>query len=102
MTVLPLTRLYAPPLIDVDEERWEVRVLGRLLHLTRLEFELLAALHRADGRVITRSVMADLLGVYDGATRALDVHVCRLRNKLGTAADALVTVRGVGWKLHPS
>ena len=102
MTVIPLSRLYAPPLVDVDEDRWEARVLGRLVHLTRLEFQLLAALHQADGRVITRPVMAERLGVYDGATRALDVHVCRLRNKLGPAAGSLVTVRGVGWKLHPS
>jgi DNA-binding response OmpR family regulator len=98
MTVVPLGRLYAPPLLDVDPERWEARVEGRLVHLTRLEFELLVALHQADGRVITRRAMSQLLDVYD-ASRALDVHVCRLRGKLGPAAQALVTVRGVGWKL---
>jgi DNA-binding response OmpR family regulator len=101
MTVISLHPLHAPALLDLDEERWEVRVRGRLVHLTRLEFELLAALHRADGRVVTRARMADLLDVYD-RSRALDVHVCRLRAKLGPAATALVTVRGVGWKLYPS
>jgi DNA-binding response OmpR family regulator len=44
-------------------------------------------------------VLADRVGVYNGATRALDVHVCRLRRKLGPAADRLVTIRGVGWQL---
>lgn len=101
MTVVPLGRIYAPPLLHVDDERWEARVEGRLVHLTRLEFELLAALHRVEGRVITRQRMSELLDVY-GASRALDVHVCRLRGKLGPAAQALVTVRGVGWKLYPS
>jgi DNA-binding response OmpR family regulator len=102
MTVVPLQRLHAFPLLDVDEERWEARVEGRLVHLTRLEFELLAALHNADGRVITRRRMAELLDVYDGSVRAIDAHVCRVRAKLGPAAQALVTVRGVGWKLYPS
>ena len=102
MTVIPLSPLHALPLLDVDEERWEARVQGRVIHLTRLEFELLAALHRADGRVITRRTMAEVLDVYEGSTRAMDAHVCRLRAKLGPAAEALVTVRGVGWKLYPS
>jgi DNA-binding response OmpR family regulator len=102
MSVVPLQRLHAPALLDVDEERWEARVQGRLVPLTRLEFEMLAALHRADGRVITRRRMGELLDVYEGSGRALDVHVCRLRGKLGPAAEALATVRGVGWKLYPS
>ena len=87
------------PLLEVDPDRWQTRVLGRPVHLTRLEFLVLVELHRANGRVLTRSVLADLVGVYSGATRALDVHVCRLRRKLGPAADRLVTIRGVGWQL---
>lgn len=59
-------------------------------------------LHDARGRVLSRAVMAQLVDVYPATTRALDVHVCRLRAKLGPAADLLVTVRGVGWRLLPT
>ena len=86
-------------LLDIDVERWEARVAGSLVHLTRQEFRVLAVLHEADGRVVSRAVMADLLDVYPETTRALDVHVCRLRAKLGAAGAALITVRGVGWRL---
>jgi DNA-binding response OmpR family regulator len=87
------------PLLDVDTERWQTRVLGVPVQLTRIEFLMLAALHEAHGRVLTREGLADRVGVYSGATRALDVHVCRLRRKLGPAASKLRTVRGVGWQL---
>jgi rhodanese-related sulfurtransferase len=85
--------------LDIDVERWEVRVAGSLVRLTRQEFRVLAALHEARGRVVSRVAMAELVDVYPSATRALDVHVCRLRAKLGSAGSALVTVRGVGWRL---
>ncbi|MCU1595704.1 MAG: sulfurtransferase [Frankiales bacterium] len=89
-------------LLSVDVDTWEVRVNGTLLHTTRQEFKVLAALHAAHGRVLTRSGMAELLDVYPETTRAIDVHVCRLRAKLGDAARLLVTVRGVGWRLLPA
>ena len=85
--------------LEVDVDRWEVRVAGELVRLTRQEFRVLATLHEARGRVVTRAVMAELLDVYPATTRALDVHVCRLRGKLGSAGPALLTVRGVGWRL---
>lgn len=88
-------------LLAVDAERWEVRVAGELVHLTRQEFRVLAALHAARGRVVPRATMAELVGAYPADTRALDVHLCRLRGKLGAAAGQVVTVRGVGWRLLP-
>jgi DNA-binding response OmpR family regulator len=88
------------PLLVVDRDRWQTRVAGVPIYLTRLEFMILAELYEAHGRVLTRSVLADRVGIYSGATRALDVHVCRLRRKLGPAAMVLVTVRGVGWQLR--
>jgi rhodanese-related sulfurtransferase len=91
-----------PALLAVDADRWEVRVDGALVHLTRQEFRVLSALAGSRGRVLTRSTMASLVDVYPATTRALDVHVCRLRGKLGPAADLLVTVRGVGWRLLPA
>lgn len=86
-------------LLQVDPERWEVRVAGELVHLTSQEFRVLGALHEAGGRVVTRNGLAELLDVYPLGSRALDVHVCRLRRKLGVAGQQLVTVRGVGWRL---
>jgi rhodanese-related sulfurtransferase len=88
-------------LVTVDTESWEVRVAGVPVHLTRQEFRVLAALHAARGRVVLRSTMAELVDAYPATTRALDVHVCRLRGKLGAASHRLVTVRGVGWRLLP-
>ena len=88
-------------LLTVDADRWEVRVSGEPVHLTRQEFRVLSALHAARGRVVPRAAMAELVDAYPATTRALDVHVCRLRGKLGDAADRLVTVRGVGWRLLP-
>jgi rhodanese-related sulfurtransferase len=88
-------------LLDLDTERWEVRVAGEPVHLTRQEFRVLATLDEARGRVVPRERMAQLLDIYPVTTRALDVHVCRLRAKLGAAGKALLTVRGVGWRLLP-
>ncbi len=88
-----------PRLLAIATDRWEVRVSGELVHLTRQEFRVLAALDEAQGRVVHRHQMAELLDVYPATTRALDVHVCRLRAKLGPAGKALLTVRGVGWRL---
>jgi rhodanese-related sulfurtransferase len=90
-----------PRLVEVDQDTWEARIAGEPVHLTRQEFKVLVALQSARGRVVTRATMARLVDIYPAATRALDVHVCRLRRKLGPAADLLVTVRGVGWRLLP-
>lgn len=96
MTALSLVR---PVLLDVDSDYWEVRVSGHVVPVTPQEFRLLETLRDARGRVVTRPVLADRLGLYAGGSRAMDVHVCRVRRKLGPAADLLVTVRGVGWRL---
>ena len=88
-------------LLSIDVDLWEVRVGGEPVHLTRQEFRVLVALHEARGRVVHRTTMGQLVDAYPATTRALDVHVCRLRAKLGAAADKVVTVRGVGWRLLP-
>lgn len=77
---------------------------GRRLDLTVREFELLAELARADGRTVSRT---DLLARVWGAqtttgVRSVDVHVARLRAKLGSAAPHLVTVRGRGYRWDPA
>jgi two-component system, OmpR family, phosphate regulon response regulator PhoB len=70
------------------------------LPLTALEFRLLTAFMQRRGRVLTREVLlADVWGVSpELTTRTVDTHVKRLREKLGSAGDAIETVRGVGYR----
>ena len=91
----------------VDRDRHEVRVGGRLVPLTSVEFRLLVALLEADGRVLSRDQLLDAVygqgeaGILD---RTIDVHIRRLRDKLGDDADLpryVATVRGVGYRSAP-
>jgi DNA-binding response OmpR family regulator len=85
--------------IDVPARRAEVD--GRALGLTRKEFDLLVELMRQRGRVLTRERLLETVWGYDypGETRTVDVHVRRLRQKLGAGVDARVeTVVGVGYR----
>jgi DNA-binding response OmpR family regulator len=81
-----------------------VRVVcdGAEVKLTRKEFALLAALARRPGRVATRQqILDDVWGQqYYGDTRTLDVHIRRLRSKLGTCADSIETLVGVGYRFN--
>ncbi len=90
--------------LTVDEARREVLVDGALAALTALEFDLLAALASAPGRVFTRRQLIERVWGWDfyGEERVVDVHVRNLRKALGDAADSprfISTVRGVGYKL---
>jgi DNA-binding response OmpR family regulator len=90
--------------LTVDVERHEVTVDGRLVELTSLEFELLAALAGAPGRVFTRGQLIERVWGWDfyGDERLVDVHIRNLRKALGDPAEAprfVGTVRGVGYKL---
>ena len=74
---------------------------GRPLDLTYKEFELLKYLAQHAGRVFTRAQLLQEVWGYDffGGTRTVDVHVRRLRAKLGTEYESLIgTVRNVGYK----
>ncbi|MEV0532873.1 winged helix-turn-helix domain-containing protein [Kitasatospora sp. NPDC050463] len=90
--------------IAVDVERRNAYVDGRLLDLTYLEFELLAHLTEHPQRVHTRDHLVSAVWGYGhvGDGRTVDVHVARLRRKLGAAyRDSIVTVRRVGYKYTP-
>ena len=80
----------------------EMRVVcgGADVRLTRKEFGLLAALVRKPGRVAARSQLLDEVWgqEYYGDTRTLDVHIRRLRSKLGACGDCIETVVGVGYR----
>ena len=84
--------------IDFDEMR--VLCDGAAVRLTRKEFGLLAALSRSPGRVATRNHLLDEVWgqQYYGDTRTLDVHIRRLRQKLGDCGGCIETVIGVGYR----
>lgn len=89
--------------LDLDIASHEVRVDGRPVDLTALEFQLLTALASAPGRVFTRAQLIERVWGWDffGEERIVDVHIGNLRKALGDAADAprfVATVRGVGYK----
>jgi DNA-binding response OmpR family regulator len=93
--------LRAGPLV-LDEGRHEVTVAGRPVDLTAKEFGLLAALMRARGRVLGRERLLEEVWGYQSAaeieSRTVDVHVRRLREKLGPEARRIVTVKAVGYR----
>lgn len=88
--------------IVIDEPTYTASIHGRLLNLTYKEFELLKHLARNPGQVFTREQMLHDVWGYDyfGGTRTVDVHVRRLRSKLGPEHESLIgTVRNVGYRL---
>jgi DNA-binding response OmpR family regulator len=88
--------------LAVEEDTYTARLRGRPLELTYKEFELLKFLAQHPGRVFTRDQLVTEVWGYDffGGTRTVDVHVRRLRAKLGSEYEALIgTVRNVGYKL---
>lgn len=92
-----------PPGLAVDRSTREVRVDGRPVDLTALDFDLLAALYEAPGRVFSRrQLLAQVWGGdYFGDERLVDVHIRSIRAALGDdPADPrfVATVRGVGYK----
>jgi DNA-binding response OmpR family regulator len=87
--------------LTIDEATYSARLKGRSLDLTFKEFELLKYLAQHPGRVFTRAQLLQEVWGYDyfGGTRTVDVHVRRLRAKLGTEHEVLIgTVRNVGYK----
>jgi DNA-binding response OmpR family regulator len=87
--------------LTVDEATYTVRLRGTPLDLTFKEFELLKFLAQHPGRVFSRSLLLQEVWGYDyyGGTRTVDVHVRRLRAKLGPEHEGLIgTVRNVGYK----
>ncbi|HWL87072.1 MAG TPA: response regulator transcription factor [Polyangiaceae bacterium] len=88
--------------LRIDRARREVQVKGERVELTRVEFEFLSALAERPGEAMTRRWLAEraLDPERDGHERTLDVHVSRLRKKLGSGAF-VETVWGIGYRLAP-
>ena len=88
----------------IDESGYHAALNGRQLDLTYTEFELLKYLAAHPGRVFSReALLSDVWGYdYYGGTRTVDVHVRRLRAKLGVENESLIgTVRNVGYRFNP-
>jgi DNA-binding response OmpR family regulator len=91
--------------LEIDRYRFEVRVKGRPIEVTPKEFELLALLAGAPGRVFGREELLDAVWGRDGFVepRTVDAHVARLRGKFTAArvpSSGIETVRGVGYRFH--
>jgi two-component system response regulator CpxR len=85
--------------IEINIQAREVRVEGRSIELTALEFDILDMLVRSAGRIVSRDEITETL-LDRGATpydRALDVHVSHLRRKLEHGRNLIRTIRGVGY-----
>lgn len=90
--------------VVIDEAAYTADVGGTRLNLTYTEFELLKYLASHPGRVLSREQLLTEVWGYDyfGGTRTVDVHVRRLRAKLGAEHDHLITtVRNVGYRFTP-
>ena len=87
--------------VTIDEVTYTAKVRGRVLDLTYKEFELLKFLAQHPGRVFNRAQLLQEVWGYDyyGGTRTVDVHIRRLRAKLGSDHETLIgTVRNVGYR----
>jgi two-component system phosphate regulon response regulator PhoB len=87
--------------LELDGASYDVMIAGEKLSLTPSEFKLLQALMRNQGRVLSRDRLIELVqgeGV-SVVDRAIDTHVFGLRKKLGSHADFIETVRGVGYRM---
>lgn len=90
--------------VEIDEAAYTARLDGRALDLTYTEFELLKFFAAHTGKVFTRDQLLSEVWGYDyfGGTRTVDVHVRRLRAKLGDAEGLIGTVRNVGYRFDLS
>ena len=92
--------------LTIDPDRHVVAVGDRPVQLTPKEFDLLRALAEAEGRVLSREFLLDHVWGYAAASeiesRTVDVHVRRLRVKLGDEGQRVSTVKSIGYRLEPA
>ena len=84
-------------------EKFEVLCGEKKIELTRAEFKILQTLLERKGEVVKRSTLMDALAPFgrEATSRTVDVHITKLRKKLGECGEYIKTVRGVGYKVSP-
>jgi two-component system phosphate regulon response regulator PhoB len=89
-------------MVRIDRAAHEVRVDGDLIELTPTEYKLLMTLAERRGRVLARTLLLETVweAAPDIQTRTVDMHVQRLRAKLGDAGEMIETVRGFGYRIN--
>jgi DNA-binding response OmpR family regulator len=91
--------------VSLDASRHTVTVGGRPVELTPKEFDLLHALLAAAGRVLSREHLLNRVWGYARAdeieSRTVDVHIRRLRAKLGAEERRIATIKGIGYRFDP-
>ncbi len=89
--------------IEIDLERFEIRVNGKPVCLSPREFEFLKCLAEADGKAMTRDQLLEKVWGYDKSmeidTRTIDQHIARMREKLGSEGARVITVKNIGYRL---
>ena len=98
------TEAYQDAKLRIEPEEMRVSCCGRDLKLTRKEFSLLSILTKGANKVATRQKLLDEVWGYSyyGDGRTLDVHIRRLRQKLGECAGSIETVTGIGYRFMPN
>ncbi len=102
--VLERAEEYADDGLEIDGAGRTVRVDGAAVEMTKVEFELLWSLAKRAGQALSRAwLVSNVLDPErEGGERTLDVHVSRIRKKLGRCGERVVTVWGVGYRLDRS
>jgi two-component system phosphate regulon response regulator PhoB len=86
--------------IELDLPRFEVKVRGERVELTRTEFRILQFLCGKPGRVRARAEILEFVEGGPSLDRTVDVHIASLRRKLGAEGELIETVRGVGYRMR--
>ena len=101
-----LTHVLKAGTIEMVPEQWVVYVDGVPVNLTEKEYRLLQELLEVKGRVLSRESLLERVWGHQKnfnlETRTVDVHMSRLRNKLGSSGDNIITVRNVGYRINVS
>lgn len=87
--------------LEVDFDSYKVKIAGKNLEITLMEFNILKELLKADGKPLSReSLIQRINGSTSVTERTIDVHICAIRKKLNTHGKTIETIRGVGYRLH--
>ena len=100
---VPTSEIFRHGMLEVDFAKYSAKFKGLSVDLTTKEYALLKALIEAHGRALSREYLLETVWGYGNSseveTRTVDAHVTHLRKKLRTLAKAIVTVKGIGYRL---